>query len=117
MPGLESFVNGSLFDVVIIPEGGTENNTIAAYDSCFEDDLQSAYLGDDDLFFQYVPLYLANATERLNQYAPTGFEFTVNDTYAMQSLCAYDYAYLGMSDFCGLFTLEEWMGFEQTYVF
>jgi len=39
MPGLESFVNGSLFDVVIIPEGGTENNTLAAYDSCFEDDL------------------------------------------------------------------------------
>lgn len=35
-PGLDSFVNGSLFDVVIITEGGTENNTLASYDSCFE---------------------------------------------------------------------------------
>lgn len=92
MPGLESFMNGGLFDV-IIPEGGTENKTLAAYDSCFEDGLQSAYLGDEGLFFfQYMPLYLANATEQTNRYAPLGFEFTVNDTYAMQSLCACDFA-------------------------
>lgn len=32
----------------------------------------------------------------------------------MQSLCAYETAYIGMSDFCGLFTQEEWEGFEQT---
>lgn len=38
MPKLNNFVNGSLFDVVIIPEGGTENNTLASYDSCFADD-------------------------------------------------------------------------------
>lgn len=30
-PSLQAFGNGSLFDVVIIPEGGTENNTLAAY--------------------------------------------------------------------------------------
>ncbi len=35
-PTLSAFTNGSLFDVVIIPEGGTENNTLASYDSCFE---------------------------------------------------------------------------------
>lgn len=32
----------------------------------------------------------------------------------MQSICAYDHAYIGRSDFCNLFTEEEWMGFEQT---
>lgn len=32
----------------------------------------------------------------------------------MQSICAYDQAYLGRSDFCNFFTEEEWMGFEQT---
>ena len=115
MPGLDNFVNGSLFDVVIIPEGGTENNTLAAYDSCYEYDYPYVgQIGDYDLFFQYVPMYLADATARMNQYAPAGFSFNHNDTYAMQSICAYENAYIGMSDFCNLFTEEEWSGFEQT---
>lgn len=29
----------------------------------------------------------------------------------MQSLCAYEYNYFGSSDFCSLFTEEEWQGF------
>lgn len=66
------------------------------------------------MFDQYVPMYLADATARMNAYAPSNFTFTVNDTYAMQSICAYETGYIGMSDFCGLFTEEEWMGFEQT---
>lgn len=70
-------------------------------------------MGDNDLF-AYIPRYLQNATDRMNQYAPGGFAFTVNDTYAMQSICAYETAYIGLSDFCPLFTLEEWAGFEQT---
>ncbi|CAK3886707.1 multiple inositol polyphosphate phosphatase [Lecanosticta acicola] len=114
-PTLSAFTNGSLFDVVIIPEGGTENNTLASYDSCFRDVLEDvAYLGDDLLFFQYVPRYLRNATARVQKYAPQGFTFNVNDTYAMQSICAYENAYIGMSDFCNLFTQDEWAGFEQT---
>jgi len=49
-PSLQAFGNGSLFDVVIIPEGGTENNTLASYDSCFNDDLAPvSELGDLDL--------------------------------------------------------------------
>ena len=114
-PSLKSFGNGSLFDVVIIPEGGTENNTLASYDSCFQDlapDISS--IGDTDLLFQYVPLYIKDATARMNSYAPAGFHFNDNDTYAMQSICAYETGYIGISDFCNLFTKEEWEGFEQT---
>lgn len=114
-PTLSAFGNGSLFDVVIIPEGGTENNTLASYDSCFADDYaEIGSIGDYDLLFQYVPLYISDATARMNHYAPSGFEFNNNDTYAMQSICAYENAYIGMSDFCNLFTEEEWQGFEQT---
>lgn len=113
-PTLASFGNGSLFDVVIIPEGGYENNTLASYDSCFEDDLQSYDLGDQDLLFQYVPLYINDSTARVNAYAPAGFTFTNNDTYAMQSICAYENGFIGMSDFCNLFTEDEWAAFEQT---
>ncbi|KAF7191443.1 3-phytase A [Pseudocercospora fuligena] len=114
-PSLEAFGNGSLFDVVIIPEGGTENSTLASYDSCFADLLDDVgYEGDYDMFLQYVPKYLKDATARLQRYVPEGFPLNVNDTYAMQSICAYENGYIGQSDFCNLFTEDEWAGFEQT---
>lgn len=114
-PQLTAFTNNSLFDVVIIPEGGIENNTLASYDSCFAEGVAGiGDIGDTALFFDYVPMYLSNATARLNQYAPPNFQFNVNDTYAMQSICAYENAYLGSSDFCYLFTADEWSGFENT---
>lgn len=109
-PTLANF--SSPFDVVIIPEGGTENNTLASYDSCFNDDIDSiGYIGDDDLF-TYIPRYLTNATNRLQQYVPSSLKLTTNDTYAMQSICAYETQYIGSSDFCTLFTADEWAGFE-----
>jgi hypothetical protein len=100
------------FEVVVIPEGGTENNTLAAYDGCSNDWYDPIYdIGDLDLE-TYLPLYLSAATNRLRPYMPSDFKWTVNDTFAMQSLCAYETAYIGESQFCGLFTLEEWAGFE-----
>ncbi|GME37750.1 putative histidine phosphatase superfamily clade-2 protein [Neofusicoccum parvum] len=102
------------FDVLIIPEGGTENNTLASYDSCFNDYEDGiGNIGDLDVF-NYLPVYLEDATKRLQRHAPAGFTFTVNDTYAMQSICAYEMQYIGQSDFCGLFTADEWTGFENT---
>ncbi|MCJ1456883.1 hypothetical protein MMC28_007249 [Mycoblastus sanguinarius] len=102
------------FTVVVIPEGGTENNTLASYDSCFNDnDDVIGFLGDSDLF-TYIPKYLQTATARIQQFAPSGFNFTTNDTYAMQSICAYEIGYIGMSDFCLLFTEDEWASFENT---
>lgn len=113
-PSLAAFTNGSLFDVVIIPEGGTENNTLASYDSCFNDDFENiGYLGDQDLY-SYIPIYLTNATARLQAYAPAGFTFNTNDTYAFQSICAYETNYIGQSEFCDFFTEDEWAGFEST---
>ena len=104
----------SPYNLVVIAEGGTENDTLASYDSCFNDNVDSiGYIGDSDLF-TYIPRYLSNATLRLQKYVPSNFELTTNDTYAMQSICAYETGYLGMSDFCTLFTEEEWQGFENT---
>lgn len=89
-PTLSSFASGDLFDVLIIPEGGTENNTLASYDACFNDYTSGiGDLGDLDLYL-YLPRYLADATARLQSYAPSGFNLTTNDTYAMQSICAYE---------------------------
>lgn len=104
----------SPYEVVVITEGGTENNTLASYDSCMNDnDPVLGYLGDLDLF-TYLPKYLGPATKRLQAYVPDGLTLTYNDTYAMQSICAYETAYIGDSDFCGLFTADEWAGFENT---
>lgn len=104
----------SPFNVVVIPEGGTENNTLASYDSCNNTNAKPiSELGDLDLQ-GYISIYLPDAKARLQQYAPEGFEFSLNDTYAMQSICAYETNYLGSSDFCDLFTLDEWHGFEHT---
>jgi hypothetical protein len=103
------------FNVVIIPEGGTENNTLASYDSCFNDDNTiPGSIGDHDTF-AFLSTYLGPATKRLQQYAPAGFNLTYNDTYAMQYTCAAESAYLGlgMSSFCTLFTELEWQGFDK----
>lgn len=79
----------SAFDVVVIPEGGTENNTLASYDACLNDwEEDIGYIGDLDVM-NYL-WYLDDATARMQQYAPEGFEFNNNDTYAMQSICAYE---------------------------
>ncbi|KAF2719221.1 phosphoglycerate mutase-like protein [Polychaeton citri CBS 116435] len=114
-PTLAAFGNGSWFDVVIIPEGGTENNTLAAYDSCFADFVEGiGDIGDIDAFYVYKDIYLQDATKRLQRYVPDGFNLTTNDTYAMQSLCAYETGYTSASSFCTLFTLDEWAGFESS---
>lgn len=72
------------FNVVIIPEGGSENNTLASYDSCSNDNqAPTSLLGDFDLL-GYLAIYLGDAQSRLSQYVPSGFNLTLNDTYAMQ---------------------------------
>ena len=74
----------SPFNVVIIPEGGTENNTLASYDSCFNDNEDvPGFIGDLNLL-SYLPVYLSDAQSRLAQYVPSTFNLTINDTFAMQ---------------------------------
>jgi hypothetical protein len=111
-PTLANFTD--LFDVVIIPQGGTENNTLASHDSCVNANKATiGHLGDLDSL-TYLEIYLKDATARMQKDAPSGFTFTTNDTYAMQLICAYEMGYMGQSDFCSLFTEDEWAGFEVT---
>ncbi|KAH9937171.1 histidine phosphatase superfamily [Fomitopsis serialis] len=58
--------------------------------------------------------YLNATVPRLQQYV-TGLNLTTHDVYAMQSLCAYETVALGYSQFCGLFTEEEWRGFDYSF--
>jgi len=64
--------------------------------------------------WEYAALYLPHATQRLSNHAPTDLDISVKDTYAMQLLCAYETQFLGVSEFCSLFTEDEWDGFENS---
>ncbi|SNX86142.1 related to 3-phytase A precursor [Melanopsichium pennsylvanicum] len=100
----------------IILEGGDGlggpdafNNTLASYDTCNNSD--TVTVGDTYLRPIWDNIYLPNITQRLQQYV-SGLELKDEMVYGMQSLCAYETVGLGYSNFCGLFTKEEWNGFE-----
>lgn len=64
--------------------------------------------------WNYTALYSSHISNRLTKYAPKNIHLSVKDTYAMQLLCAYETQYLGVSEFCSLFTRNEWEGFEHS---
>jgi hypothetical protein len=59
---------------------------------------------------QWLSIYLKNATQRLQQY--TSLNLTAELVYGMQSLCPYETQALGFSNFCALFTEDEWRGYD-----
>ncbi|KAI1001432.1 hypothetical protein K3495_g6763 [Podosphaera aphanis] len=112
------FVNISKpFEVVLISEelkGQTQNNTLASYVSCPNLYKQNIGAIGETFVPKYIPIYLASALERLRIFAPADFSLTIDDIYTMQSLCAYENAYIGDSDFCHFFTEDEWAGYENS---
>ncbi|KAF1952782.1 3-phytase [Byssothecium circinans] len=105
------------FRTVVIREGGAGrawNNTLAAHHCCTNS--ERAGVGDigDDHMWKYASQYLTQATEHLSKHMPKDFDLNIKDVYAMQLLCGYEMQYVGVSDFCSLFTRTEWQGFEQS---
>lgn len=70
-----------------------------------------AGLGGFNASDMWAEIYLRNATERI-QNMITGYDWTLDDTYNAQTMCPYETVALGYSPWCGLFTYEEWLGFE-----
>lgn len=60
----------------------------------------------------FIPGYTKNALARLSAFLPAGFNLTGMDVYAMQNLCAYEYATFSASSFCSLFTEQEWRDYQ-----
>ncbi|KAI9459508.1 histidine phosphatase superfamily [Lactarius psammicola] len=77
------------------------------------DDNMCPNAGDGDAESgRWLAIYAPPITERLNAAAP-GADLTDEDTYNLMSLCAFhSQAIMGPSPFCGLFTTEEFRGFE-----
>ncbi|KAH9079225.1 phosphoglycerate mutase-like protein [Lactarius deliciosus] len=59
---------------------------------------------------EWTSVYLKETRDRLQQHID-GYALTIEDVYTMQQMCAYETVAIGFSKFCGLFTEEEWEGF------
>ena len=103
--GLEWTSNATL--VLAIEEGdfGVWNNTLAGYYDCTNSNGYTNEAGSNATTKWYEK-YLADATSRLHGYAGSKFNWTAEDSYNAQSLCAYETVALGFSHFCGLFTVS-----------
>ncbi|KKA31140.1 hypothetical protein TD95_000574 [Thielaviopsis punctulata] len=102
--GLEWTNNATL--ELIIEEVGY-NNSLAGYMNCpnANEDSGGAKARDE-----WANVYLQNATERLKSMID-GYNWTIQDTYAAQTLCPYETVAYGYSVFCDLFTYQEWEDF------
>ncbi|KAJ4366217.1 hypothetical protein N0V83_007853 [Neocucurbitaria cava] len=84
------------------------NNTLAGYKNCNH---TSWEMGREALM-DWVGVYLHDAHQRFRDNISGDLDWTLNDTYNAQALCSYETVALGFSHWCGLFTYEEWEGFE-----
>ncbi|KAK4181039.1 putative 3-phytase A precursor [Triangularia setosa] len=93
--------------IEVIIEGAGYNNSLAGYMNCPNGGKVD---GGSKAQERWMGVYLQNATERLGKLVK-GYKWTVQDTYAAQTMCPYETVAYGFSKFCELFTYEEWLHF------
>lgn len=101
----EDYVNLEL----IIEKSGF-NNSLAAWNLCPNNDFsygKTYYPGARE----FKSKYLIDAVDRFNKQI-SGYNFTWEDLFELQTICAYETNILGFSKFCSLFSHEEWEGYE-----
>ncbi|KAF8626245.1 hypothetical protein AX15_004924 [Amanita polypyramis BW_CC] len=87
------------------------NNTLAPYMTCPNARNSTKALRGNWYVRRWANIYLKDTRKRL-QGQLSGFEFSIEDIYTMQLMCAYETVAIGYSKFCELFTKEEWEGFD-----
>ncbi|ORX38978.1 putative acid phosphatase [Kockovaella imperatae] len=100
-------------NIELMVEANGVNNTGAAYDNC-----PNANGAPSDIGGTVAKEFAVNAFNstlaRLNSEVK-GIQFTPSDAIAMLQLCAYETDAIGYSQFCKLFTSEDYMNFEYYY--
>jgi len=93
-------------------ESDSVNNTLAPYEVC--PNANNAEIGGQGstMAEKWIAVYLEAATKRLASMITGDLTISITDVFEMQLTCAYETVALGYSKFCGLFTEEEWKGFE-----
>lgn len=107
--GLEWTDNVTLVTIIEQPHF---NNSLAGYFQCNNSDHFHAS-GGSNASRIWRDIYLANATQRLGALSGN-YKWTVADSYDAQTLCPYETVAFGYSNWCNLFTYDEWKGFEYT---
>ena len=92
--------------LVQIIESPNFNNTLNPENTCKRKDAKKG----STLLEQWTNVYLQDALSRLQP--QTSLNLTIDDVKALQDLCAYESVALGYSEFCKLFTKDEWDGYE-----
>lgn len=105
--GFEWTQNASLVPLI---EKNHFNNSLAGYFQCDKSNDYVSLAGTNASLY-WESIYLADATKRLRQYTGN-YDWTVADSYNAQTLCPYETVAYGYSNWCDLFTYEEWQGFE-----
>ncbi|ODQ67932.1 phosphoglycerate mutase-like protein, partial [Nadsonia fulvescens var. elongata DSM 6958] len=99
------------YTMVLQSESVGTNNTLSCGYSCPNFHNYKYYPGRVKNA-EWVDIYLTDAVLRLQNHLPEFKNLTNGDVYHMQNLCAFETAFYGSSKFCGLFTDEEWAGYE-----
>ncbi|KAJ6032817.1 uncharacterized protein N7446_008890 [Penicillium canescens] len=97
----------SEYNLVIIPEVDDFNNTLSATDSC-----PKGTEPGDNAAEAFAPTLVKDARKRFAAYLPEDLRLDTIDIVAMFNMCPYEYATLGQSSFCAIFTEQEWRDFE-----
>jgi hypothetical protein len=96
--GLE-WTNNATIEVII--EGNKFNNSLSGYDAC-DNAYGNLSQGSIQAINDWVNVYLQNATERFRTMTE-GFEWTVEEVYAAQTMCPYETVRPNNSLFPGTF--------------
>ncbi|KAJ9653990.1 hypothetical protein H2198_006909 [Neophaeococcomyces mojaviensis] len=107
MFGLEWTNNVTLINTI---EQNYYNNSLAGYFQCNNSNNYRS-TGGNNASLVWENIYLANATRRLRAFSGN-YNWTVADSYNAQTLCPYETVAYGYSNWCNLFTFDEWQGFE-----
>ncbi|EAW10996.1 histidine phosphatase family protein [Aspergillus clavatus NRRL 1] len=91
------------YELVQMPEGNGVNNSLASDHSCTNGKTEGTRSATE-----YIPRFTKDAVSRLAQFLPGDFNLTAFDVASMMLTCPYEFAALGSSDFCSLFTEQEW---------
>ena len=103
-----SWTNNATLEVIIEQNG--YNDSLAGYFQCNNSNLPVS-TGGTNASLVWEGIYLADATNRFKSLVK-GYNWTLADTYAAQTLCPYETVAFGYSAFCNLFNFTEWQGFE-----
>ncbi|EPQ54845.1 phosphoglycerate mutase-like protein [Gloeophyllum trabeum ATCC 11539] len=109
----QAFIQGAFSrndsaQLVVVNEGENDSaNSLTPHISCpnFHSSAGSEQQG------AWQDQYTAPIIARFNAAVP-GFNFTVDDVFGMQELCGYDTVIRNRTEFCNLFSVQEWLDFE-----